>query len=114
MVREAISERGEARQDWQITTDIANRIIAMGGREINDAPHSAWNYAGSDEIMAEVAALTPSYGGISHQRLNNGEVLCWPCPDASHPGTPILHIEKFTRGKGKLFRHSRTHLSYRR
>ncbi|MDI9566980.1 MAG: formate dehydrogenase subunit alpha [Brevefilum fermentans] len=102
MVRQAISERGEARQDWDITAEIAKRIIARGGREINDAPYSSWDYADSGEIMAEVAALTPSYGGISHQRLNNGEVLCWPCPDPTHPGTPILHIGKFTRGRGNL------------
>jgi formate dehydrogenase major subunit/formate dehydrogenase alpha subunit len=102
MVRQAISERGDARQDWEITAVIAKKVIARGGREINEAPYSSWDYADSGEIMAEVAALTPSYGGISHQRLNAGEVLCWPCPDPTHPGTPILHIGKFTRGKGNL------------
>lgn len=102
MVRQAITERGEARQDWQITSDIAKRIIARGGRLINDAPKSSWDYSNAAEIMAEIAAVTPSYGGISHQRLNDGEVLSWPCPDPSHPGTPILHVQKFTRGKGKF------------
>lgn len=50
--------------------------------------------------MVEISALTPSYGGISHKRLLGGETLSWPCPDSSHPGTPILHVGKFTRGKG--------------
>ena len=102
MVHQAISPRGEARQDWQITADIARRVIALGGRRIYPTPWSGWNYSNSAEIMAEVAALTPSYGGISHQRLDTEGSLCWPCPTAEHPGTPILHIGKFTRGKGNF------------
>jgi predicted molibdopterin-dependent oxidoreductase YjgC len=51
--------------------------------------------------MDEMSTLTPSYGGISFERLENGEIQ-WPCPDNKHPGTPILHAEKFTRGKGKF------------
>jgi formate dehydrogenase major subunit/formate dehydrogenase alpha subunit len=102
MVRQAISPRGESRPDWAITADLAKRVIAKNGRQINEAPYSGWDYADSGEIMAEVAALTPSYGGISHERLNAGETLCWPCPNPTHPGTPILHIGKFTRGKGNL------------
>jgi len=102
MVREAIIPKGEARQDWKIISDLAKKVIALGGREINPAPYSNWEYNDSAEIMAEVAGVTPSYGGISHQRLNAGETLCWPCPDPTHPGTPILHIGKFTRGKGNF------------
>jgi predicted molibdopterin-dependent oxidoreductase YjgC len=52
--------------------------------------------------MAEINALTPSYAGITYERLEEGG-LCWPCPDESHPGTPILHIGRFTRGLGKFF-----------
>ena len=102
MVHQAISPRGQSRQDWQITSDIAKRVISLGGRTIENAAHSGWDYADSSEILAEVAALTPSYAGISHQRLNSGETLCWPCPDTTHPGTPMLHIGKFTRGKGNF------------
>ena len=51
--------------------------------------------------MEEIAPLVPSYGGISYDRL--GVVgLQWPCPDSSHPGTPILHVEGIARGKGQL------------
>jgi len=102
MVHQAITPRGESRQDWAIISDLAKRVIARGGREFNQSPYSAWDYANSAEIMAEIAALTPSYGGISHERLDAGEVLSWPCPNPTHPGTPILHIGKFTRGKGKF------------
>lgn len=102
MVHQAITPRGEARFDWAITSELAKRVVALGGREINPAPYSGWQYDSSAEIMAEVAALTPSYGGISHQRLDTGESLFWPCPTPEHPGTPILHIGKFTRGLGNL------------
>jgi len=53
------------------------------------------------EIMEEIARLTPSYGGISYERLGNGG-LQWPCPDKEHPGTPVLHIGLFSRGKGRF------------
>ena len=46
--------------------------------------------------------MTPSYGGISFERLDD-DGLCWPCPTPDHPGTPILHIGRFTRGLGKFF-----------
>jgi predicted molibdopterin-dependent oxidoreductase YjgC len=49
--------------------------------------------------MAELAALTPSYAGISHARLEK-QSLQWPCPDATHPGTQYLHKAKFSRGLG--------------
>ena len=52
--------------------------------------------------MDEIAAVTPSYAGVNHQRLDRGERLQWPVWDAQHPGTPILHVGKFSRGKGKF------------
>ncbi len=56
------------------------------------------------EVMDEIASLTPSYAGVSHARLDGGEVagrgLQWPCPAPDHPGTPILHTSRFTRGLG--------------
>ncbi len=54
------------------------------------------------EIMDEIASLTPSYGGISYERLDR-ESLQWPCPDRTHPGTKILHQMGFARGKGRFF-----------
>ena len=51
--------------------------------------------------MEEIRDLTPSYGGIGYQRLENGG-LQWPCPIDDHPGTPILHTNIFVRGKGRF------------
>jgi predicted molibdopterin-dependent oxidoreductase YjgC len=53
------------------------------------------------QIFNEIASLTPSYGGISYARLENGG-LQWPCPTTDHPGTTILHSQQFARGKGRF------------
>ncbi|MFA5873175.1 MAG: molybdopterin dinucleotide binding domain-containing protein [Anaerolineales bacterium] len=52
--------------------------------------------------MSEIAAVTPSYAGVSHARLEAGERLQWPVKGPDHPGTPVLHVGQFTRGKGKF------------
>ena len=67
-----------------------------------DAPWAKWDYKDSSAIMDEINALTPSYGGITHTRLEKGERLQWPCPTKDHPGTPILHTKAFSRGKGRF------------
>ena len=51
--------------------------------------------------MEEIARLTPSYGGISYDRIDKVG-LQWPCPTPEHPGTPVLHTQQFTRGKGRF------------
>ncbi len=102
MVRQAIDPIGETRQDWKITAELAQHILSSGSREIGEAPYAGWDYSSTSEIMAELAALTPSYAGVSHERLENGENLHWPVKDSQHPGTPILHVSQFTRGKGKF------------
>jgi formate dehydrogenase major subunit/formate dehydrogenase alpha subunit len=66
------------------------------------APFAGWEYASSAEIMKEIAAVTPSYTGVSHERLERGETFQWPVRDATHSGTPILHVGKFARGLGKF------------
>jgi predicted molibdopterin-dependent oxidoreductase YjgC len=50
--------------------------------------------------MSEISDLTPSYSGVSHQRLENGERLQWPVKGKTHSGTRILHVGEFVRGKG--------------
>ena len=103
MVHQAIPPLGDSRPDWWITAEIGKRIVASGGaRQIGEGPYASWDYADTAAIMAEVNALTPSYGGITHARLDRGERLQWPCPNAEHPGTPILHTKAFARGKGKF------------
>lgn len=101
MVNPAIEPLGEARQDWLITSELAQRVIQLSQRKpAPDAPYAGWNYQYPAQIMDEVAALAPSYAGVSHQRLINGERLQWPVKAPDQPGTPILHTQSFTRGKG--------------
>jgi predicted molibdopterin-dependent oxidoreductase YjgC len=52
--------------------------------------------------MKEVAALTPIYAGVTHARLEKVERLQWLVESVVHPGTPILYVEKFARGRGKF------------
>ncbi|SHJ34895.1 formate dehydrogenase alpha subunit [Malonomonas rubra DSM 5091] len=87
--RKAAEPPGLARTDWQIICELLQRCGLKS------------DYQNPAEIMAEIAALTPSYGGISHDRLQ-GHGLQWPCPDKTHPGTPILHIDRCTRGKARF------------
>jgi len=103
MVHQAIPKLGDAQDDWWITAELAKRILTSTlNRVPSDAPFSGWEYASTSEIMDEINALTASYGGITHARLEAGERLQWPCPTLDHPGTPILHTKQFTRGKGKF------------
>jgi formate dehydrogenase alpha subunit len=88
-VRKAIEPPGNSRPDWQVICDLSSRL---------GYPMS---YESPREIMEEIASLTPSYGGIRYERLE-GLGLQWPCPTSEHPGTPYLHKDKFTRGKGKF------------
>lgn len=94
-IRKAVEIQGEAKQDTWIFTEIMNR---MGYRQ----PQLS-----AAEIMEEIASVTPSFGGISHARLDSEELggkgLQWPCPSPFHPGTKIMHVGKFARGLG-LFR----------
>ena len=86
-IRQAINPVGDARPDWQIICQLASRM----GYEMN--------YLHPSQIMEEIAELTPSYGGMYYDRLDNGG-LQWPCPDREHPGTRYLHKDRFTRGLG--------------
>ncbi len=88
-VRKAVEPPGEARTDWEIICMISN---AMG---------YPMKYNSASEIMDEIAKVTPSYGGISYARLEQGS-LQWPCPNSEHPGTKFMHTEKFVRGLGKF------------
>ncbi len=103
MVNKAIEPIGDAKPDWWITSQIAKRLLSgTSDRVQREAPFSSWDYADTSAIMSEINALTPSYGGITHERLLKGERLQWPCPTKDHAGTPILHTKQFTRGKGKF------------
>jgi formate dehydrogenase major subunit len=88
-VRKAVSPPGQCKDDWWITSQIAGR---MG---------YPMEYENSRAIFEEIRRVTPSYGGITYDRIET-EGLHWPCPTTDHPGTPILHGQQFTRGKGKF------------
>jgi formate dehydrogenase major subunit len=86
-VRKAVPAPGEAKADWEIIAGISTRMgYPMG-------------YASAAEIMAEINAVTPSYAGITYERLEKGGIQ-WPCPNADHPGTRFLHKDRFSRGRG--------------
>lgn len=93
-IRRAVAPPGDARPDWWIVSELAKRMLWRP-----ELTASGWDYASAGEIFKEMAALTPSYSGITYARLEEGG-LQWPVPNTDHPGTPILHREKFTRGKG--------------
>ena len=88
-VRKAVDAPGEAKPDWWITCQIGSRMgLPM-------------EYGDSQAIFEEITKVTPSYAGITYDRIED-EGIHWPCPSAEHPGTPILHGQQFTRGKGKF------------
>ncbi|ADJ25554.1 formate dehydrogenase, alpha subunit [Dehalogenimonas lykanthroporepellens BL-DC-9] len=90
-VKRAVAPPGEARPDWWITAELGKRL---GGRD--------FDYDSAEAVFEEIRAVVPAYAGINYRRLENGG-LQWPCPAEDHPGTPILHTDRFTRGRG-LFR----------
>ena len=88
-IRKALEPVGQARPDWWIVCQVAQRMGARG-----------FDYASAEEIMEEIASIAPSYGGISYARLEDGG-LAWPCPTPDHPGTPVLHTQRFATKDGK-------------
>jgi formate dehydrogenase alpha subunit len=86
-VRKAMEPIGDSRQDWEIICDLSTRM----GYEMS--------YADPSQIMEEIAQVTPSYGGIHYDRIEQ-DGLHWPCPNREHPGTPYLHKDRFSRGRG--------------
>jgi len=88
--RKAQNPPGEAKEDWQIICELAARM----GYE------KQFSFKSPEEIFDEIAAVTPSYHGMSYARLEKPEALHWPCPSEDHPGTPILHREKFATPDG--------------
>jgi len=88
--RKAQDPPGEAKADWQIICELGK---AMGYEK-------QFSFASPEEIFTEVAKVTPSYAGMDYVRLEKPEALHWPCPTKEHPGTPILHKERFSHPDG--------------
>ncbi len=89
LLRKAIDPPGKAVAEWLL----AARLLEMFG-----VPSS---YKSPADVMREISALTPSYGGISYDRLEHGGIH-WPCPHAEHAGSPILYKEGFPRGRASF------------
>jgi formate dehydrogenase major subunit len=77
--------------DWEVTVALSN---ALG---------YAMHYDHPAEIMAEIAALTPTFAGVSYEKLDRLGSIQWPCTPESPEGTPTMHVDAFVRGKGKFF-----------
>ena len=77
--------------DWEGTQLLAN---ALGYR---------MDYAHPGEIMAEIARLTPSFHGVTYEKLDRLGSIQWPCNDEAPEGTPTMHVDHFVRGKGRFF-----------
>jgi formate dehydrogenase major subunit len=75
--------------DWEATQAIAN---AMGYK---------MDYSSPAEIMAEIARTTPTFSGVSYEKIDQG-AMQWPCNEAAPDGTPTMHIDHFVRGKGNF------------
>ncbi len=86
-IRKAVPAPGEAKPDWEIIADISTR---MG---------YPMSYASAEAIMEEIRQVTPSYAGITYERIEK-EGIQWPCPNTDHPGTRFLHKDRFSRGRG--------------
>ncbi|MEM7693802.1 MAG: formate dehydrogenase subunit alpha [Pseudomonadota bacterium] len=75
--------------DWEVTLGLANAL------DLN------WRYSHPSEIMDEIAALTPTFAGVTYAALEMGS-LQWPVTDAAPEGTPVMHVDGFVRGKGRF------------
>jgi formate dehydrogenase alpha subunit len=89
-VRAALAPPGEARPDWRVACDLA-RALGL-----------AWPHGSPADVLAEIAQAAPHlFGGITWERLGP-DGLQWPCPDAAHPGTTVVHADGFVRGRAQL------------
>ena len=89
MVRKVMSPLNGL-EDWEVTQELA-RALGLD-----------WNYTHPSEIMDEIARLTPSFSGVSFDKLDEEGSLQWPVNEAAPNGSPIMHIDGFVRGKGKF------------
>jgi len=78
------------KHEWQITCELAQAL----GYDMS--------YSHPSEIMDEIARLTPTFSGVSYQRLDELGSIQWPCNEKAPQGTPLMHIDRFVRGKGKF------------
>ena len=88
-IDKAVEAPGEAREGLWIVCQIARRL----GLEMP--------YENAGGVLAEINRLVPQYGGMTRERISKIGGLRWPCPDEKHPGTDILHAQRFSTPDGK-------------
>jgi formate dehydrogenase major subunit len=76
--------------DWEVTQLIAHEL-GLG-----------WDYKHPSEIMAEIAALTPTFAGVTYEKLAEHGSVQWPCNEEHPLGYPVMHTDEFTRGRGRF------------
>lgn len=91
-VRAAVKPQGVARPDWWIIAQIARRLSIRG-----------FEWESPKEVFNELCSLSPVYRGLDWDKIDRGEYH-WPVPEVGHPGTPILHVGTFPRGRGLFMR----------
>lgn len=89
-VRAAVPAQGQAKPDWWIIAQIAKRLGTPG-----------FEFESAKDVFNELCELSPAYHGLDWDLVAEGRHH-WPVPDKGHPGTPILHIGEFPRGRGKF------------
>jgi formate dehydrogenase major subunit len=80
----------QGKQEWEVLCELAT---AMG---------YPMSYPSGAAIMDEIARLTPTFAGVSFERLDRLGSIQWPCNDKAPEGTPIMHVGGFVRGKGRF------------
>ena len=90
LIRPVMNKIGDSKEDWEIISELSQRM----GYPLS--------YNSPSDIMDEIAQVSPIYGGVSFERLEDTKIQ-WPCINESHPGTQILHTKEFSRGNGKFY-----------
>jgi len=85
-----VMEPANGYEDWEVTQLLANAIGAN------------WSYTHPSQIIDEIARLTPSFAGLSWERLGELGSVQWPVNEAHPQGSPVMHVEGFASGKGKF------------
>jgi len=93
-VRKAVDGPGESKLDWEIIAMIAKKMGLKG-----------FDWKTAKDVWDDMRAVTPGQFGVTYEKMEKPESVHWPCPTVEHPGTPILHIGKFSAadGKGTMF-----------
>jgi len=93
-VRKAVDGPGQSKYDWEIIALLAKKMGLKG-----------FDWKSANDVWDDMRACTPGQFGVTYEKMEKPESVHWPCPTIEHPGTPILHIGKFSAadGKGTMF-----------